>query len=281
MNVSEAFAGLKSNLEITAAEQGLAAKRHARIREHIRSRWALTDDFLTGSYRRHTKTKRLTDVDIFVVIDPNGPQGDLIDGTGTAALDALADVLSTSWTVETDANVVRIRYADEDVASYEIAPAFAAASGYRIPNGASWMRTDPKVHAELVSAKNAACGDRFVPFVKMIKRINRHSGDPIQPSFLLEVMGLALVEPPFLTYPEEIRYFLASAADTITQDWPDPAGLGDSVNAGSTASDRAVLSDVLRGWLEQAEYAIRLEQSGRDGAAVAAWRELFGARMPS
>lgn len=280
MKVSDSFSGLKSNLEITPAEQELAAKRHALIRDHIRTRWALTEDFLTGSYRRRTKTKRLTDVDIFVVIDPDGPQGDLIDGSGTAALDDLAEVLSSRWSVEIDANVVRVSYADEDVASYEIAPAFATSSGYKIPNGASWMPTDPKAHATLVTAKNSACGDQFVPFVKMIKRINREAGDPIQPSFLLEVMGLELVEPPFLSYPEEIRYFLASAVDGITQNWPDPARLGDDVNAGSNSTQRAALSNVIRGWLEQAEYAIRLEQQGRDSAAVDAWRELFGSRMP-
>lgn len=280
MKVSDAFAGLKSNLEITTAEQDLAAKRHALIRDHVRTRWALSDDFLTGSYRRHTKTKRLTDVDIFVVVDPEGAQADLIDGTGTAALDALAGVLSTRWTVETDTNVVRITYADENVASYEIAPAFGGSKGYRIPNGTNWMATDPKLHATLVSEKNRACGDRFVPLVKMIKRINREAGNVIQPSFLLEVMALELVDPPFLSYPEEIRYFLASAVDGITRNWPDPANLGNDVNADMTPAQRSALSGVIRGWLEQAEYAIRLEQQGRDSAAIDAWRELFGPLMP-
>ena len=53
----------------------LRRSRHIRIRDHVRTKWALTDDFLTGSYRRATKTKPLKDVDVFVVIDPDGPQG--------------------------------------------------------------------------------------------------------------------------------------------------------------------------------------------------------------
>lgn len=281
MKVDEAFSALKSNLEITAAERDLVKDRHALIRAHIRDRWELTDDFLTGSYARHTKTKKLKDVDIFVVIDPDGPQGDLRGGTGTAALDALADILGTRWTVMVDVNVVRIDYAAEEVASYEIAPAFEKSGHYEIPNGAAWMSTDPRIHAAEVTAKNAACAEKFVPLVKMIKSINRHAGDPISPSFLLEVMALDLIDAPVGGYPDEVRYFLASAADAFDRDWPDPAGLGPAVNAGISAYDRGRLADVIRGWQEQAEYALRLGNAGRDSAAIGAWRELFGSRMPA
>ncbi|MFZ2526116.1 MAG: hypothetical protein WAX14_00450 [Rhodococcus sp. (in: high G+C Gram-positive bacteria)] len=62
--VDTAFAALKSNLEITTSEQNLAQSRHKLVRDHVRTRWTLTDDFLTGSYDRHTKTKKLKDVDM-------------------------------------------------------------------------------------------------------------------------------------------------------------------------------------------------------------------------
>jgi len=95
--VDDAFDKLKSNLEITQTETDLAVTRHNLIREHIEASWTLSDHFLTGSYGRQTKTKRLKDVDIFVVIKPTGPQGHLASGTGTAAVSALRDVLSTRW----------------------------------------------------------------------------------------------------------------------------------------------------------------------------------------
>ncbi|UNN05019.1 CBASS oligonucleotide cyclase [Rhodococcus opacus] len=279
--VDTAFAGLKSNLEITTGEQQLAQSRHKLVRDHVRGQWALADDFLTGSYDRHTKTKKLKDVDIFVVIDPDGPQAHLADGTGTAAVTALVDVLSTRWSdVSGDDTVALISYAGEDVTSYEVAPAFATETGFRIPNGVEWMETNPHEHARMVTEKNAACQDKFVPLVKMLKAINREAGEPLKPSFLIEVMALDLVEPDLGRYQDEIRFFLASAADQITDDWPDPARLGGDVNASMTISERINLQGTIRTWLATAEEAILVEDEGQEPAAIDLWRSLFGHRMP-
>ncbi len=280
--IDEAFGNLKSNLEITKTESRLAQTRHQLIRQHVTASWQLADDFLTGSYSRHTKTKKLKDVDIFVVIDPEGAQGSLREGPGRGAIKALRDVLATRWSdVEMDDNVVTINYGDEDVASYEISPVFPRADGgYCMPNGVDWMDSDPQRHAGLVTDKNEGCGGKFVPFVKMVKGINREAGEPIAPSFQLEVMGLELLLPPFGRYRDEIRFFLASVADHITEDWSDPAGLGPAVNAGVSSGRRRQLADIVQGWLAVAEEALLLEGDGRDRAAVEKWRELFGWRMP-
>jgi Second Messenger Oligonucleotide or Dinucleotide Synthetase domain len=280
--IDDAFERLKSNLEITGTESELAQTRHNLIREHVEASWQLVDHFLTGSYGRHTKTKRLQDVDIFVVIDPKGPQGHLANGSGTAAIAALRDILATGWTdLATDDHVVTINYAGEDVASYEIAPVFPRkGGGYRIPNGPGWMDTDPNKHASLVTNKNKKCEEKFVPFIKMVKGINREAHDPIQPSFLLEVMGLELVLEPFGRYRDEIRFFLASAADRITDNWSDPAGLGPDVNRAVPNGRRSELVQTVRGWLSVAEEALLLENDGKEHAAVDKWRKLFGWRMP-
>jgi hypothetical protein len=280
--VDQAFKGLKSNLEISQTEEELAIKRHHLIRDHVRTKWTLVDDFLTGSYARHTKTKKLKDVDLFVVVDADGPQAHLQDGTGSAAVQALCDVLSTRWSdVTGDDYVATISYSGEDVASYEVAPVFVRAEGgYWMPNGRGWMATDPTVHAELVTAKNKECDAKFVPFVKMVKGINREADEPVSPSFLLEAMALELVLAPFGRYQDEIRWFLASAADRITEDWPDPAGLGPALNRDMPHAKRAALAEVIRGWMAIAEDAIRWEDAGKERAAVEAWKSLFGWRMP-
>ena len=280
--IDDAFDNLKSNLEITKTESNLAQTRHQLVREHIEASWQLVDHFLTGSYARHTKTKKLKDVDIFVVIDPSGPQGSLARGSGRAAVLALHELLAVRWSdLDADDNVVTINYGEEDIASYEVAPVFPRkGDGYSMPNGLGWMDTDPLEQAALVTAKNGECNETFVPFVKMIKGINREAGDSIVPSFQLEVMALNLVLPPFGRYRDEIRFFLASVADQITDDWPDPVGLGPPVNAGVGSARRRELSDLVRGWLAVAEEALRLEYDGKERAAVEKWRELFGWRMP-
>ena len=125
--IDDAFGNLKSELEITSTESKLAQTRHKLVREHIEKSWQLSDHFLTGSYDRQTKTKKLKDVDIFAVIDLNGPQSSLATGTGHAAVAALRDVLATRWSdLESDDNVARINYGDDDVASYEVAPCLSS-----------------------------------------------------------------------------------------------------------------------------------------------------------
>ncbi len=280
--IDDAFAKLKSNLEITQTESRLAQTRHQLVRDHIEEHWELTDHFLTGSYKRHTKTKKLKDVDIFVVIDPDGPQGELANGTGSSAVSALRQVLALRWDdLTVDDNVVTINYGDEDVASYEVAPVFErTGGGYTMPNGFEWMDTDPLEQGELVTQKNKDCDEKFVPFVKMVKGINREADEPIDPSFLLEVMALDVVSDPFGRYQDEIRFYLASVTDRIVENWPDPVGLGPDVNCDISMDRRVELREIVQQWLYVAEEALRLEYEGRERASVDTWRELFGWRMP-
>lgn len=284
--VSDAFDNLKRNLEITDTEQRLASSRRQAIYDHVSTRWDITSAFLTGSYDRHTKTKKLKDVDIFVVVDPDGEQAGLRDQGPIAARDALQPVLDEKYPgkVDVDGPACVIGFGnDEEILSFEVVPAFErTGGGYLIADGTSgrWMATDPTRHADATTAKNKECDGKWVPFIKMIKGINREAGEPVEPSFLLEVMALDIVRPPFGRYQDEIVAFLASAADQIGNDWPDPAGLGPPVNRDVTAAARRQAAEQCRAWQHVAEAAIDLEDDGSERAAVDKWRELFGNRMP-
>ncbi len=71
ISVQDAFRKFKSNLELTQGEQDDASRRQQEIREAMDEAFAIEDDFLTGSYKRWTKTKPLQDVDIFCVLKDN------------------------------------------------------------------------------------------------------------------------------------------------------------------------------------------------------------------
>ncbi|MGH2705747.1 MAG: hypothetical protein ACRDJ4_11815 [Actinomycetota bacterium] len=116
--------------------------------------------------------------------------------------------------------------------------------------------------------------------MKMVKGINREAGEPIDPSFLIEVMAIDLIREPFGRYQDEIASFCASAADQVTDDWADPAGLGPAVNRRMTTWERQEASSQFKAWQRTAEEAIDLEDAGSERAAVEKWRELFGNRMP-
>lgn len=283
--VDDAFEKCRSTLEITTTETNFASRKHTDIRALVRDSWSLDDDFLTGSYRRETKTKKLKDVDIFVVLAPGGPQAGLRQAHPSAVLDELAGVLRKVYSdVKPDGFACVVKFGpEEEVASFEVVPAFKrSGGGWEIPDAdrGDWISTNPKRHHELSTEKNGECDGKFVPFVKMIKGINRETGEPINPSFLLEVMAQSLVKPPFIRYQDEIVSFLASAADQAMDDWKDPAGIGPAVNGRMSTWERQQMAETLRGWLAIAEEAVRLEDDGRERDAVEEWRRLFGWRMP-
>lgn len=281
--VDDAFANLKRQLEITKTESDLASRRHNEIREVVAAAWRLEDHFLTGSYRRNTKTKRLRDVDIFVVVDPAGPQATLRRMGPAALLAELKAVLDEHYeSVVIDQMACTIDFgSDEEIMSFDVVPAFKReGGGWEIPDTErGWIATNPKRHHELTTAKNDACDQKYVPFIKMVKGANRELGDAVHPSFLLEVMALTLVAEPFGRYQDELNWFFATAADEVSRDWPDPVGIGPEVNSMSP-SERRSAADELRAAQLIAESAVWLEDQGKERAAVEEWRKLFGWRMP-
>jgi hypothetical protein len=175
--------------------------------------------------------------------------------------------------------------ADEEgkVLSTDAVPAIELNGCYEIPDRVlgKWIKTDPEVHKEKATAKNKALGGKWVPLVKMLKRWNRSANKPISPSFLIEVMALDLCDPPFTSYSSEVRRFFAAALDGIMQDWPDPAGYGPPVSDQMNAQKRQEAIAALRGAETKAARAVNLEKQGKNGEALALWREVMGKYFPT
>lgn len=283
--VNDAFLKMKSNLEITVTERSLTSRRHVSIRAHIKSSWTICADFLTGSYKRDTKTKKLKDVDIFIVIEPDGPQGSYAAKPPTELLNALHSLLQEKWPDSyIDGMAIVVPFGkDDEITSMEVIPVFGrTGGGYLMPDPkrGGWLATDPTVHGTLTTDKNAECDGKYVPFVKMVKGANRVLGEPVSPSFLLEVMALQFVTAPFGTYQDELATFFATAADRIREPFDDPAGLGGNVNTLMSSAELIAAEQALRRAQRIAEIAVDLEDDGQEHAAVEKWRELFGNRMP-
>src|SRR3954454_15884660 len=111
----DAFIKCKNTLEITKPEEKFAISKHANIRDLVRGSWQLEDDFLTGSYRRETKTTKLKDVDIFVGSAPKRPQARLRDRRPAGVLDELRKVLKTKYSdVVADGFACVVKFGKED-----------------------------------------------------------------------------------------------------------------------------------------------------------------------
>ncbi len=295
ITVAEAFKKFRSRLELTDREQEDASRRQNEIRDFLKTRFAIERDFLTGSYKRWTKTKPLKDVDIFCVLGEK--ERHRRDQSPIDLLKAFEDALAEKYgrdKVSCQRRSVTIEFgvgadADEDtggkVMSFDVVPAFGKNTHYEIPDTAnpkSWTETDPEVHYQKAVDAQKAYDGEWKGLVRMTKKWNANQGKPVKPSFLIEVMALELLHAPYGgDYRLEIKAFLASLADRLDEAWADPAGLGPPVSDGMNQTARDAAKAKLRAGSDAAARAIQLERQGKNGEALKVWRgEVFGPMFP-
>jgi hypothetical protein len=291
LSPNEAFRKFRSNLELTQKEQNDASRRQKEIRALMDESFKIADDFLTGSYRRWTKTKPLKDVDIFCVFHNDERPKYRND---KPPLEVLTDVEKALAKKYGSANVskqrrsVTVEFTDgkceELVMSFDVVPAFTKSDHYEIPDtatGKGWTETNPKIHAERATAANEAFNGEWKGVVRMAKSWNRTKNKVIKPSFLIEVMALSLLRPPFGgDFPYEFMAFFASMADRIDDTWADPAGLGPPVSDAMNTSERTEAKQALTQAHHMVREAIELSRGGNNGDSLRKYRELFGDRFP-
>lgn len=293
LTIDEAFRKLKSRLELTDKEQKDASRRQREIRERMDTKFDIETDFLTGSYKRWTKTKPLKDVDIFCVLGEaerhyrSEAPSVLLAAVEAALVEKYGRdcVAMQRRSVAVDFGVVSTNdQTDDRVMSFDVVPAFAKEDYFEIPDtqaSSGWTSTNPKVHEQKAVDAQQSYGGEWKALVRMMKYWNNHQGKAIKPSFLIEVMALEVLHPPFGgEFDREMQGFFHALADRIYETWNDPAGLGppvsDRMDATRCASARSAL--ITAG--SAATEAIRLARGGKGGAALNAWRSLMGPLFP-
>jgi hypothetical protein len=293
LTIDEAFRKFKSRLELNDNEQKNASSRHQEIRDHMRSRFDIENDFLSGSYRRYTKTKPLKDVDIFCVLGQEEAhyrkehpskilvafERALVEKYGAKAVSRQRRSATVDFGVFVDAD----DNTDYRVVSMDVIPAFVDGDNYEIPDGTSgkWIKTNPKIHEKKATEAHQAYDNEWKGLVRMVKYWNNHHGKPIKPSFLVEVMAMECLAPPFGgRFDYEFQAMFATLADRILDTWEDPAGLGPPVSDMMDTGQKTAAQTALRQAARQCTLAIDLARQGKNGDALKAWRDLFGPKFP-
>lgn len=293
LTLDEAFAKFKSRQELTEREQADVSRRHNEVRDVVALGLRIERDFLSGSYSRWTKTRPLKDVDVFSVL--HDEERAYRQRDPRAILERLEEILVPVYGddhVKIDRMAVTVDFGvpvneedetDDKVMSIDVVPAFPQDDHYEIPDAllGTWIETNPEIHAELAVGAHEAYQREWKPLVRMIKKWNRHQGKPVAPSFLLEVMAIELLVPPFSGgYPYELKSFFASAANRIYETWPDPAGIGPAVSSGMTTEQKDAARQAFLKAEGMVSQAILLSRNGKNGEALHTWRALFGPHFP-
>ena len=288
LSVSGAFDKFKNRLELSSTEQQDASSRQQHIRKIVDGAFTVNHDFLTGSYSRHTKTKPLKDVDIFIVLSSD--EDHYLQEQPDVVLEDFRDSLVDEFAnhrVEIQRRSVRVDFGvklvddlSDKVMSFDVTPAFKSNGHYTICDRVegNWMQTNPTVHATLATEANEDFEGHWKPLVKMLKKWNEHHDKPIKPSFLIEVMSLDFLANWGGSYPRELKAWFATAVDAIEETWEDPAKLGHPVS--DRIASNPDLLETAKTSLKAAEAlcteAINHEQAERTGEALDTWQILFG-----
>jgi hypothetical protein len=298
ITIDEAFRKFKSRLELNQKEQDNASARHKEVRDYINTRFAMADDFLTGSYRRNTKSKPLKDIDIFFVLK-DSERSKYRDKHPSIVLEDFRKEMAAKWgenAVKKQGRSVGLDFgivvdADDNtdyrILSIDAVPAFKSGDDYEIPcnDSGKWIKTNPKIHADKATEANQAYSSEWKGIVRMLKYWNnnpKHGKDkPVKPSFLIEVMALQCLHAPWGgQFDREFEAIFSTLADRITDEWKDPAGLGPPISNGMVSARKQRARTLLQAAAGEARNAINLARTGKNGEALKAWRALFGPKFP-
>jgi hypothetical protein len=296
ITLDDAFRKFRSRLELNDREQKNASQRQNEVRDYLDTKFAIDRSFLTGSYKRYTKTKPLKDIDIFFVLKESERhyRSKAPSVVLTAFYDALVEkygakaVRKQSRSVNVDFGVTVDAEDNTDyrIVSVDAVPAFASGDDYEIPDDdtGEWIKTNPETHAAKATAAHQAYSNEWKGLVRMVKYWNnnaRHGEKPVKPSFLIEVMALECLYGGWQgRFDYELQGFFSTLADRVSDTWPDPAGLGPSISNGMDSARKSRARDLLLVASRDATVAINHARQGRNGEALKAWRELFGPKFP-
>lgn len=216
---------LASQVEPSAAQKAAASRSQNHLRSKLNSgqfQNRILDAYLTGSYARDTALAPIDDVDIVVIVDP--------EGWSRSFWNALPE---PEPLLESFASAVRYRYPNSSVCiqrrsvcltlnhlNIDVVPAVAV-SGERhrikIPDidSGEWITSAPKRHTEVATEINQQHGGRFKPQVKLLKYWNYAIPKTARlKSFAIETLAATLFRHVNLpSLQEGLRLFFDFLAD--------------------------------------------------------------------
>ncbi|MDD2807501.1 MAG: hypothetical protein PHW95_03225 [Patescibacteria group bacterium] len=292
MTTQEFFDGLLDHvdLKVSDKERRLIETKQNELREKLREFLDLEDDFLTGSYRRNTIIKPRNpsekfDVDVFVAFNKEDYENKDLAELRQTVIDALHNInsqypeLGISRINESQRRSVRVEFGNNF--QIDVVPAIQIEKDvhYKIfdKRTLSAVKSNPKLHGELLTKANEHAKGKLVPLIKMLRAWKRQEC-PYVKSFHIELLAVEILgSSNFDSYSEGADIFFDKA-----REYAKSACLKDPANADVTIDDyldddgkRQDFINLINTEFQLSEEARKLESVGDEDGAVAKWQEIF------
>lgn len=293
---SECLSQAIAKLEPSESDRKMAVDCHRAIREALDQEGMTQKTFLTGSYARRTAINPFHDVDIFMVVAPNGDRTTNAQSVLNQVDAMLKKVLVPlkflkSVKLRRQRRSVGVSFSNTGI-TFDIVPAISKDGGYRIADRKldGWIYTNPEVALQKVKDANKASGGKLVPLIKVAKAWNLkvaeaenkkdERGDLIKPfkSFHLEVLCYDFK----FAEPYNLREGVMGLFQHLSANWKKelyPPGGGGSLRAylHKSGADKHPhnLADLLANAARLATDACSCEE-GNPAQAHTKWGKLLG-----
>lgn len=234
------------------------------------------DSLFGGSVAKHTYVDGLSDIDSLILLNDS----DLENHSPQRALAKMAaivkDAIPAAATVTHGQMAVTIDYGDGMVV--QLLPAIKGADGHvHVPSSRrdAWSEIDPMAFKEALSKRNAACGGKLVPTIKLAKALNGELPEGQRLSgYHMESLAIAA----FRNYSGDkttsamLPAFFERARDLVLSPIKDSTGQSvhvDSYLGPANSPERQAASHLL------GRIARRM-RNATAAASVTQWKALFG-----
>lgn len=235
------------------------------------------DQLFGGSVAKHTYVDGLSDIDSLIIVDGTG----LADGGPRQALRHMAKILRERLDGEASVSVGRMAVTLQyrDGMTIQLLPALREEGNgkLRVPSSRheGWSSIDPHAFQAALTRRNAECGRKLVPLIKLAKAVNGTLPEAQRLSgYHMESLAIAVFRgyPGPKTTAAMLPYFFERARDLVRSPIRDSTGQSVHVDGYLGPADseaRTATSHVL------GAIAKRMRNATAAGS-LPRWRALFG-----
>lgn len=285
------FTNSASNLELTKTERERVSKKHNGLRERLREKLSVEDDFLTGSYARNTlikpkDPKEKYDVDFFLAFSKKDyGEKELSDLLKLVkmGLEKIEEEDSDIEDVKEQSRSLAVIYKDNF--QIDVVPAIQIKKKvkYKIydKTNREAVESNPRLHGANLTRANdkseSGSVKRLVPIVKLLKSWKRDKCDYLK-SFHLEMLTIEILGGGEIkSYAEGIGEFFSSVEDYLEESClEDPANEENVIDEYlDEDGNRDKILKLVRKEKKIAQKALELEESGKQEEAIKEWKKIF------